>query len=152
MSVDALFDPEKLSIVDFRYVQGRIDMPEYFALEHLESYKVDSGVELSFSLEDRLVKSVFDIRIQTDSLGKNPSEGEASFRFTFIYHVDNLTELVATQGEAILEANKLLVSAISAITYSTCRGILLTRLQGTALEKFILPVVDPKKLQTPKSE
>jgi hypothetical protein len=37
-------------------------------------------------------------------------------------------------------------NALSAITYSTARGILLTRLQGTAFQDFILPIINPNNL------
>ncbi|MNY64312.1 hypothetical protein D3C86_2014030 [compost metagenome] len=37
-------------------------------------------------------------------------------------------------------------NALASITYSTSRGILMTRFQGTVLSDFILPVIDPNSL------
>jgi hypothetical protein len=37
-------------------------------------------------------------------------------------------------------------NALASITYSTSRGILMTRFQGTALSDFILPVINPNNL------
>ena len=45
-----------------------------------------------------------------------------------------------------IELDPGLGNALSSITYSTARGVLLTRLQGTALQNFVLPVINPNKL------
>ncbi|GAO27720.1 hypothetical protein JCM15548_14569 [Geofilum rubicundum JCM 15548] len=37
-------------------------------------------------------------------------------------------------------------NALSSVTYSTSRGILLTKMQGTALQNFVLPIINPNKL------
>ena len=48
------------------------------------------------------------------------------------------------EEEITIDAN--LGNALASISYATSRGILMTRFQGTALEDFILPVIDPNDL------
>lgn len=65
----------------------------------------------------------------------------------YLIKVDNLEELAPlNKNQAAVELHSTLANAVASISYSTSRGILLTRLQGTALQKFILPVIDPMSL------
>ena len=59
---------------------------------------------------------------------------------------ENLEELASSKKNKRLHLNPALTNAISSVTYSTSRGILLTRLQGTALQNFVLPIINPNNL------
>jgi hypothetical protein len=76
----------------------------------------------------------------------NPNEATGSYQFVFIYFVENLSEHVMIMPDAVVDWNPYLANAIASITYSTSRGILLSRFQGTVMKDFILPVVDPNAL------
>jgi hypothetical protein len=39
-----------------------------------------------------------------------------------------------------------LANSIAAISYSTSRGVLLMQIKGSALEKLILPIINPNEL------
>jgi hypothetical protein len=141
-----LFDPEKISIIDFKLVKGQIDTSEAIENTGIEGYHVDNGLQLGFNLEDKLIKADFTIQIKTKSKGKVPNESSGSFHLVFIYKVDNLNELAIPTSDNLLKLDPDLGNALSAITYSTARGILLTRLQGTAFQDFILPIINPNNL------
>jgi hypothetical protein len=64
----------------------------------------------------------------------------------FIYRIENLEELAFPEKNKRLHLNPALTNALSSVTYSTSRGILLTRLQGTALQHFVLPIINPNNL------
>jgi hypothetical protein len=65
----------------------------------------------------------------------------------------NLSDLVKIIDKTEqLEVNNGLANALASMTYSTSRGVLLTRLQRTALEAFILPVIDPNELLNGKEK
>jgi hypothetical protein len=64
----------------------------------------------------------------------------------FIYHVENLNDLAKPDDKNLIELHPGLAKALSSVTYSTSRGILLTRLQGTALQNFVLPIINPNTL------
>jgi hypothetical protein len=68
----------------------------------------------------------------------------------YIYHVENLEELVKPAKNHLIDLNPALGNALSSITYSTSRGILLARVQGTALQNFVLPIINPNKLLNKK--
>jgi hypothetical protein len=57
-----------------------------------------------------------------------------------------MAELAIETKPKHLEIHSGLANAIASISYSTARGIILSRFQGTALREFILPVIDPNSL------
>ena len=146
MSDKQLFEPEKLSIVEFKFIQNQVSTSEDFITEHIQGYQLENSLELAFNLGEKLVKADFTLEVKTDSKGANSQESAGVFHLLFIYKVDNLEELVEPEQNNMLRFHPSLGNAISSITYSTSRGILMTRLQGTALLNFILPVINPNKL------
>lgn len=143
---DNIFDPEKTSIVEFKMIKGQVDTPEDFDHNKVEGYHVDNSLQLGFNLDDKLVKADFTIKIRTESKRQNQKESIGSFHLTFIYHIENLEDLAKSYKNDLIELHPALGNALSSVTYSTARGILLTRLQGTALQNFVLPIINPNKL------
>ncbi len=146
MQDNSTFDPEKLSLIDFKMIKGQVDTPENFELSKVNGHQLDNSLQLGFNIEDKLVKADFTVHISTESKGENENEATGIFHFIFIYKIENLKDLAEPQKNKKLNLNPALASALSSVTYSTSRGILLTRLQGTALQKFILPIINPSKL------
>lgn len=146
MSDNKIFDPEKLSIIEFKFIKGQVDTPEDFLIEKVAGHQLENSLQLAFNLEEKLVKSDFILEVKTDSNGENVKEASGSFHILFIFKVENLEELAKPGANNLIDIQPVLGNALSSITYSTSRGLLLTRLQGTALQNFILPVIDPNKL------
>lgn len=141
------FDPEKISLVDFKMVKGQLDIPEDFEVEQVEGHQFNNSLELGTNLNKKLVKADFIIELQSMSAGKNQREAQGHFHLVFIYSMEHLEEWAKLDSNTNLVAlDPNLAITITSITYSTARGVLLTRLQGTALQRFMLPVVDPVKL------
>jgi len=146
MSDNQLFTPEKLSFIEFKFIKGQVDTPEDFIIDKVDGHQVENTLQLAFNLEEKLVKADFTVEIKTESKGENPKESTGSFHLVFIYHVENLEDLAKPNKNNLLDLHPALSNALSSITYSTSRGILLTRLQGTALQNFVLPIINPNKL------
>lgn len=141
-----IFIPEKLSIISFKLIKGQVEAPEEFIVENVEGHHLENNLELGFNLQDKLIKVDYTIDITTESKGKNKNEAKGSFHFVFIFSVENLEELAILNEKKMIDLNGSLGNALSGITYSTSRGILLTRLQGTPFQNFILPVINPNNL------
>lgn len=146
MSDKNIIDPEKITLVDFKMIKGQVDTPENFDISKVVGHQLDKSFQLGFNLEDKMAKADFTVSIKTDSRGENESEATGSFHLIFIYRVENLEYLATPVKNNRLNLNPGLANALSSVTYSTSRGILLTRLQGTALQNFILPIINPNKL------
>ncbi|SFE43353.1 hypothetical protein [Thermoflexibacter ruber] len=141
-----IFDPENITIVEFKIVKSQVEVPEDFDAEKVEGHYLDNSLQLGFNIDEKLVKTDFTIEIRTKSKGQNPKEATGNFHLVFIYHVENLQELAKLDTNNLIELHPDLANALSSVTYSTARGILLTRFQGTALQNFVLPIINPTKL------
>jgi hypothetical protein len=146
MQDNEVFDPEKISLIDFKMIKGQVDTLENFDISKVVGHKLDNSLQLGFNLKDKLAKADFTINLTTDSLGENEQEATGNFHLIFIYRIENLEELAIPEKNQRLKLNPGLANALSSVTYSTSRGILITRLQGTALQNFVLPVINPNKL------
>lgn len=140
------FDPEKINISDFKIILEQIKTPEAFDSSKLEGYEVNNSLQLSFNVEDKLAKGLYKITVVTNSKGHNEEEASCDFSFLFIFGIENMEALAFKKENNEIEVSQDLAYALSSITYSTSRGILLSRLRRTVMQGFVLPIMDPKKL------
>jgi hypothetical protein len=139
--------PEKIHIIDMKIIYAAIDSPFEFLKDKIKDFHSTCSCRLSFNLEDKMVKSDFEVEIESESEKEtNIEEVNAKFKLTFFFFVENLDELSIKKENDTLELKGGLESVIASITYSTSRGILMTRFQGTAFSDFILPVINPDSL------
>ena len=141
-----VFDPEKITLIDFKMIKGQVETPEDFDISKVVGNQLDNSLQLGFNLDDKLAKADFTVSVKTDSKGENEIEATGNFHLIFIYRIENLEELAIPEKNKRLTLNPGLSNALSSVTYSTSRGILLTRLQGTALQNFVLPIINPNNL------
>lgn len=74
--------------------------------------------------------------------------GEVEIESTF--DILGFEKLLQTKDGVVLPDD--FVASLISITYSTTRGAILGKGSGTILEKFILPLIDPKKLLPKEKE
>lgn len=141
-----ILQPKKIEIVDFKIIKGQINSPFNFNEENVEGHTFNVDFELGFNLEDKLIKADFSVNVETKSNNEDIEEAIGNFSFVYIYYVDNIEELTTLEADETITVHPALGNALASITYSTSRGILMTRFQGTVLSDFILPVIDPNSL------
>lgn len=137
--------PNKISIREFRLVKGLIDSPFDFKLSEIKSFDFKVDLKTGFNLEEGLIKADFIIDVATIS-NQPVMESTCNYHFVFLFHVEDLKEHAVIGADMGVDWNPYLANAIASITYSTSRGILMSRFQGTIMKDFILPVVDPNSL------
>lgn len=145
-------NPDLLHLADVKIVKAQIDSP----LELYENFPLAWSLHLdfdaSFNLKDNLVRTVLLVEAKTDS-GKEDEkiqEAEGMFQIAFFFLVENLKELTSLSEDNVLIVDTGLLNALASISYSTARGILLTRYKGTAFNDFILPIIRPNDLYKDK--
>jgi hypothetical protein len=141
-----IFDPEKIALIDFKMIKGQVDTPENFDIIKVVGHQLDNSLQLGFNLDDKLAKADFTVSVKTDSKGESETEATGNFHLIIIFRIENLEELAKPEKNKRLNLHPGLANALSSVTYSTSRGILLTRLQGTALQNFVLPIINPNNL------
>jgi hypothetical protein len=137
---------EQIHLLDVKIVKGQLSVEEETTSEEdLEfTYQTDYGLEVYTSLESLVVRLLFTVKVKGLN-GNDAQIGSAEYTIEFIYKVDELKEFISMQGEIVM-LNSHLAATLVMIAYSTVRGIVLTRLQGTCLEEFIMPVANPVTL------
>ncbi|GGD17659.1 hypothetical protein [Flavobacterium orientale] len=141
-----LLQPEKIEIVDFKIIKGQINSPFEFDVTQVNGHLFNVNFELGFNVPDKLIKADFSVNVETKSLKEDTEEAIGAFSFVYVFHVENIEELAKVEQDNTVTVSPALGNALASITYSTTRGILMTRFQGTALSGFILPVINPNKL------
>ncbi len=141
-------EPGKIVMREFRLVKGQIDSPYEFKVSNIQKFDYDVAYSPAINLNESLIKADFAINISSQSEG-NQVEATGSYHFTFVFFYEHLKDHAVLLPGAGFDWNPTLANAIASITYSTSRGILLSRFQGTAMSSFILPVVDPNALMQP---
>ncbi len=140
------FDPEFLSLLDIKLMQGNVDVPDTFDSSSIKSHEVINQLIISLNNEEGLAKADFTVSIKTIS-EQEQSEASTKFKLNFLYHVKHLKEYASyNETTKSNEMHPYLANAIASISYSTARGILLSRLQGTPFQNFILKVINPNSL------
>jgi hypothetical protein len=153
MSEKKMINPERILIREFKITKGKIDCPDDFDVQKIESFSYTAILNTGFNLDQKLIRADLAVSVATVSKEK-VEEANGSFHFVFIYNFEDLLEHASLSENNAVDWNPYLANAIASITYSTSRGILISRFQGTVLRDFILPVVDPNTLvaQVPASE
>lgn len=141
-----LLQPEKIEIVNFKIIKGQINSPFDFEEDKVKGHTFNVDFELGFNIPDKLIKAEFSVNVETKSEKEDNEEATGAFSFAYVFYVDNIAELTKVEEDNTVTLSPALGNALASITYSTSRGILMTRFQGTALNNFILPVINPNKL------
>ncbi len=72
---------------------------------------------------------------------------KGSYTHEIVMKVENLNDFVeVSEGDEKIKIDGLLGATLVGIAFSTIRGIIYIRTQGTSLGTVILPVVDPKRM------
>lgn len=137
-------DSNKIHFHEFKIVKGQIDCPEEFSTESIEGHNYNIEFSLGFNIEDGLAKSDYILNVSTKS--QNKEEAQAVFHLLYIFKVENLNDFAQLDLKQQVKLDQALGVTLASITHSTSRGVFLTRFQGTALQSFVLPVVNPKDL------
>lgn len=67
-----------------------------------------------------------------------------TFEISYYFFCGNLKELATVEDVIVIDDD--LAGNVANIAYSTSRGIIFTRCQGTIFEKFILPIISTDEL------
>lgn len=143
MSKKSQVIPEKIHLVSCTIASASLKSDFQVPEDHIENHSLMLGYDTSYNIDEDMVKA--EIKVDVAALQGKKEVGEGHFELIFIYHVENLKELTQVDGDQ-LTVNGGLSNALASITYSTTRGILITRFQGTLLKNFTLPVINPNDL------
>jgi len=140
------FDLDKISFIDYRITKFSVDTPVDFDHTLIKNHDIDNGIRLRINMEDLAVIVEYDLKVKTVSSKLNKREIKGNFQITFIFQVLNLKDYTIVDEDGFITCDVDLAGVLTAVTYSTARGMLLAKLSGTAMEYFVLPIIDPSTL------
>ena len=140
-----MFNPELLNIISYKL--HRLNIDNISDVEESEGiyYTVDNKIDLGFNEEHNLIQAVLDIVIKKISEKDDSTLANSSISIEYVFHVENFQELHTFDDSNLMKVDENLTTNVSAVAYSTTRGLLLDRFRDTAFDHFILPIVDVSK-------
>ncbi|MBO9595013.1 MAG: hypothetical protein J7599_19065 [Niabella sp.] len=143
MNEEVRVDADQIHILNVRTLQGNIDCDDAIdnndVVTHAFAFELENAVDI-----ERLVVA-FKLKVEIQALNKKQEQlpAKGSYTHEMVFKVDNLAEFTSAE-EKLLRAD--MGSVLVGILYSTIRGIIFTRTQGTPLNTVILPIIPPLRL------
>ena len=147
-----VIDIQKIKIVEGSIpeflIKGRQSISALMAQDETATINLSQRVEIG--LADTATHIAVSLKVACEAVAGESAEPigiSGSFVVDIVFEVENLTELlfmVDQHPKPIPDAQ--LVTLLISIAYSTARGMLWTRIAGTPLEGFTLPIVDVVQL------
>ena len=131
------FDLTKIKIEEIRVVDASISNPKGVNVLHDdEELILDLTFETGVNIKNNRIKA----NLKCDLKPSKSTDIVGSFNLSFIYHVENLSELVTMEDDLVKTIDSKLFECLSDTTYSTSRGIIYSRCLGTIFKNVILPM------------
>lgn len=147
MSNKSLFNVDLVKVDNIVITNARIqNNTEITSLErNLYEFDITHSFGAAVGIEQKKMRVVFSCQVKTLNRETKSEIGiNANFDIAFFFIVENLTELVGNGPE--FESNADLIISLSNIAYSTSRGIIFTRCQGTIMKSLMLPIMSTDKI------
>jgi hypothetical protein len=141
--------PELISIFKIQVFRSVIDaLPEYTDNPvKPANFRVGFSQNSAFNVEMQSVRIRLEILLDGIDQDDKLVGVTGNFGIEFHIHVANFEEFIL-DPDGIKKISNLLLGTLLSIAYSTARGIVFERTQGTWLNGVILPVIDPKELES----
>lgn len=149
MNPERKVDPEKIHLVNIKTIKGNIDAATDIDINAIATHQFSFELGTGINIEENIIGLHLVVAIEARDKGDNPLKITGSYTHEIVFKVDNLADFlepVIIDGNTTYNIDAGFGSTLASIAYSTIRGIIFTRTQGTSLGSVVLPVIDPKKL------
>lgn len=149
MNPDRKLDPSKIQILDIKTIQGQITSEENVDMAQLGGHNFNFELTTGLNPAENVIGLKLKIDIKgLDRVGNTIDIG-GSYTHEIVFKVENLNdflEIADVDGKTGHIIDVTLGATLAGLIYSTVRGIIFTRTQGTSLGVVLLPVIDPQLL------
>lgn len=139
--------PELIKIVQVKILKSVVTTTTEYLEKPIKpgNVRVSISQNSAFNFELKNVRIRLEIRLDGVDNQDKLIGIQGDFGLEYHFHVDNL-EAFTEEVEGIKKVSSSLGTTLISIAYSTARGIVIERTQGTFLNGIILPVIDPKEV------
>ena len=146
--------PEKIQLLAIKVFKVHFEASEEFRSKYQEvkSYTTEAAMDSAFNFEEKQCRIKLHIKLTAVDELENPKGLEAEYGIEFHYKIENLESFLIHEKQNRVQIEGTLGNTLASMSYSTARGIILERLQGTYFNGVILPVINPGQLTESESE
>ena len=140
-------NPELISMFHVKIFKSIITTsPEYLEKPVKPgNFRVGYSQKSAFNFEIKNIRIRLEIFLEGIDEKENLIGIQGDFGFDFHFHISNIEDFIEeNDGNKKVSGN--LGATLISIAYSTARGIVIERTQGTFLNGTILPIIDPQEL------
>ena len=144
----SLFNVDLVKIENIVITNARLENKTDITVLEKNKYEFDivHTFSIAINIEERKLRVISSCQVKTLERNSKSEIGIwANFDIAFFFYIENLNELVVGAGPEF-ESNTDLIMALSNIAYSTSRGIIFTRCQGTIMKSLIMPIMSSEKI------
>lgn len=140
--------PEELHLVGINVFKSLLETSEEFMDNPQKVKAFDFGVSknIAYNLNKEMMRYRLHFIVDAHNDDQSPLGLKAEYGIEFHFKIDNLNNFVRLKNGDEIETHIGLAATLFAIAYSTSRGIVLERMQGTYFDGVILPIIDPYKV------
>lgn len=149
MNPERKVDPEKIHLLNIKTISGNIDGATDADINAVAGHQFNFELRTGLNPDDNIIGLQLTVSIEARDRSDKPLNVKGSYTHEIVFKVENLIDFldkVVIEDKPKYNIDGGLGSTLVSIAYSTIRGIIFTRTQGTSLGAVILPVVDPRKL------
>lgn len=143
----ANINPERIKIISIRTLKGNINSDDDDIDPDPKNYEIECTSEIASNLKESLIRIIFKIDIHILNNEGKKSATTGSYTNEFIFEIEGIGDFVKSRDSGEVDINQELGTTLLSLAFSTSRGMIYTRTQGTVLDGIILPVIDPSSLQ-----
>jgi hypothetical protein len=146
-----IFNINLVSLVEMGIMNAAIDNKTNKLNLEKGEHLFDLKYQFNFSVSEKLkrIRVIFICDLNTfEKDNTTPLEITAHFEVAFFFSIENYEEMIKENNTPNFD----LGVALANIVYSTSRGIIFTRCQGTILKNWILPILSTEQLRKIHSE
>lgn len=149
MNSERKVDAEKIHLLHIRTLSGNIDGGTDADINAVAGHQFNFELRTGLNPDDNIIGLQLVVAIEARDRSDKILNVKGSYTHEIVFKVENLVDFldkVENGDKPKYNIDGGLGSTLVSIAYSTVRGIIFTRTQGTSLGSVILPVIDPKKL------
>ncbi len=146
-------DIDKLSLLKITVFKAHLEASEAFrdAPKSINEFAVETATDSAFNFKEKLCRFRLFLKFAAQDKEMQALGLDAEYGIEFHYHIANLNDyLIHKEGNEVEVDSKLGIT-LCGVSYSTARGIILERMQGTWFDGVILPIVDASQIITSES-
>lgn len=139
--------PDMIHLVRLQTLKETINNEVGTRENPVKEFDLNFTVCLGVNAKDKVIGFEFSTDVQAFGPNGEKLNLAASFTHEIVFVIDNLDEFTdSVEGGTKPEVDWQMMQTLIGIAYSTLRGIVYVRTQGTPLKGILLPVIDAKKL------